>query len=141
MKANGPKRMYASAAHASGGRKPSSFPAAATILGEGVSPAARAAARGSPPGSAADTASADAGRRAGSFSKQRRIARSTAGSISVMIVDGWVGLISRCNRTSSETVAALNAAFPVNISYRTKPREYRSLRIDSPLPENCSGAM
>ena len=36
-------------------------PAAATISGDGVSPAARAAASGSPPGSAAATASADAG--------------------------------------------------------------------------------
>ena len=44
----------------------SSPPAAATISGDGVSPAARAAASGSPPGNAADTASADAGRRAGS---------------------------------------------------------------------------
>ena len=37
-------------------------PAAATISGDGVSPAASAAASGSPPGSAADTASADGGR-------------------------------------------------------------------------------
>ena len=36
-------------------------PAAATISGDGVSPAASAAASGSPPGSAAATASADAG--------------------------------------------------------------------------------
>ena len=37
-------------------------PAAATISGDGVSPAASASASGSPPGSDAETASADAGR-------------------------------------------------------------------------------
>ena len=40
-------------------------PAAATISGDGVSPAASAAASGSPPGSAAATASADPGRSVG----------------------------------------------------------------------------
>src|SRR5262249_29459371 len=44
---------------------------AATISGEGVSPAASASASGSPPGSARDTSSADEGRRAGFGSRQR----------------------------------------------------------------------
>ena len=48
-------------------------PAAATIAGDGVSPAASAAASGSPPGSAADTAIALAGRSAGSRERQRWI--------------------------------------------------------------------
>ena len=59
------------------GRRPS--PAAATISGEGVSPAATAAASGSPPGSIASTARAEAGRAAGSSSRHCRITRSTAG--------------------------------------------------------------
>ena len=64
---------------AASGRSALVSPAAATISGDGVSPAASAAASGSPPGSAAATASAEAGRCAGSGSRQRRIARSIAG--------------------------------------------------------------
>jgi hypothetical protein len=52
--------------HAIAGRRPSVSPEAATISGDGVSPAASATARRSPPGSAAATCSADAGRFAGS---------------------------------------------------------------------------
>jgi len=61
---------------------PATAPAAATISGDGVSPAARAAASGSPPGSAAEMARAVAGRLAGSGSRQRRMTFSTAGSMS-----------------------------------------------------------
>src|SRR5205085_1359862 len=61
---------------------PSTLPAAATISGDGVSPAANAAASGSPPGSAACTLSGVGGRFAGSGSKQQRITFSTAGSTS-----------------------------------------------------------
>ena len=50
------------------------MPAAATISGDGVSPAASAAASGSPPGSAAATASAEAGRALGIRLRQRMIA-------------------------------------------------------------------
>ena len=46
-------------------------PEAATSAGDGVSPAASAAASGSPPGNAADTANADEGRSAGSLARQR----------------------------------------------------------------------
>src|ERR1022692_3936264 len=73
------------------GASPSSLPAEATSSGDGISPAARAAASGSPPGSAAATESPFAGRRAGSGSRQRRMAFSTPGSISaameVMLVN------------------------------------------------------
>ena len=72
-------------------------PAAATISGDGVSPAASAAASGSPPGSAADTASADAGRCAGSRSRQRRIARSIAGSRSRTTDDGVATVPVSCS--------------------------------------------
>ena len=65
--------------------------AAATISGDGVSPAASAAASGSPPGSADATAMADEGRRAGSCSRQRRITRSIAGSSRRRSSDGFVG--------------------------------------------------
>ena len=61
------------------------LPAAATNSGEGISPAARAMANGSPPGRDAATARADAGRLSGSESRQRRMARSTAGSMSTAI--------------------------------------------------------
>jgi len=83
-------------ARASAGRICWSLPAAATISGEGVSPAAMAAASGSPPGSAAATCAAEDGRCAGSFSMQRRIARSTAGSISLTSMEGEVGGSSTC---------------------------------------------
>ena len=55
------------------------LPAAATISGEGVSPAATVAASGSPPGNAAAAARADAGLAAGSRERQRMIARSISG--------------------------------------------------------------
>src|SRR6202522_3714805 len=68
-------------------------PDAATICGEGVSPAARAAANGSPPGRLAATARADDGRCEGSGSRQRRMALSTAGSSSFTSEDGLTGLV------------------------------------------------
>src|ERR1041384_3497998 len=52
---------------ATAGFKPPCFGAAATISGDGVSPAASAAASGSPPGNAAATCSVVAGRFAGSL--------------------------------------------------------------------------
>ena len=66
-----PTNATSVARHASAiaGVIPTVSPAAATALGDGVSPRASAAAIGSPPGSAADTASADAGRSAGSFAR------------------------------------------------------------------------
>ena len=74
----------------------SASPAAATMSGEGVSPAARAAATGSPPGSAAATDSAEAGRLRGSGARQRRMTRSTAGSMSFTSVPaGGVTLAPR----------------------------------------------
>ena len=60
-----PTRLAPGRHQATAGRSPPSSPAAATISGEGVSPAASAAASGSPPGSAAATASAEAGRSRG----------------------------------------------------------------------------
>ena len=56
--------------------------------GDGVSPAAKAAASGSPPGSDAAAAATDFGRSWDSFSRQRRITRSTAGSMSSTTSDG-----------------------------------------------------
>ena len=97
-------------------------PAAASISGDGVSPAASAAASGSPPGSAAATASADPGRCAGSRSRQRRITRSIAGSRSrtidegVVIVAAVVQLL-RDRRTSWRRTRAR----PVKISKRIRP--------------------
>jgi len=93
-------------------RSPS--PAAATIAGDGVSPAASAAASGSPPGSAAATARAEAGRARGSCAMQRTITRSTKGSISLTCEET---LASGGRRESSK------ARLPVNISYSTTPSE------------------
>jgi hypothetical protein len=88
---------------------------AATISGDGVSPAASAAASGSPPGNAAATAIADCGRSAGSFSRQRRIARSAAGSRSLTTDEGSSGSSSRW-RDSSCNVRPSKARLPVNSS-------------------------
>ena len=74
------------AAPTAGGMPPVA-PEAATISGDGISPAASAAAIGSPPGRATATARADAGRRSGSFSRQRSMIRSTAGSMSLTWLD------------------------------------------------------
>ena len=70
--------MTASSATAMGGASPSFSPEAATSSGDGVSPAAMAAASGSPPGSEAANWVTDAGRARGSRSRQRRITRSTS---------------------------------------------------------------
>jgi len=75
----------------------SDSPAAATISGEGVSPAASAAA----------TARALGGRWRGSSSRQRAITRSTAGSMSLTSVETLGGAV---RRESSK------ARLPVNIS-------------------------
>ena len=75
-----------------GGERPRAHPTPPPAPGEGVSPAASAAASGSPPGRAAATASAECGRCRGSGSRQCRIARSTAGSISPTICDGFTGV-------------------------------------------------
>ena len=53
------------------------------------------------PGRPAATARADFGRWPGSFCRQRRIARSTAGSRSSTSVDGCVGEVSSCERITS----------------------------------------
>src|SRR5512136_2183912 len=104
------------------GSVPSS-PDAATSSGDGVSPAATAAASGSPPGSAAATCAAEPGRCGGSFSRQRKIARSTDGGMSETSADGLVGVESVCACCQSPTVVALNGALPVNASYRIRPSE------------------
>lgn len=93
----------------------SSPPAAATISGEGVSPAASAAASGSPPGNDMATAMAEAGRCAGSFSRQRRMARSTAGSVPAMPVT-LSGRVLLSVRMRSATLLASKARLPVKIS-------------------------
>ena len=80
------------------GRSPSFDPDAATISGEGVSPAAIAAASGSPPGNASASCATDAGRAFGSRSMQRRMRRSTTGSIPSRISDIALGVcVSFCS--------------------------------------------
>ena len=85
-----------------GGRErpaPPLLPAAATISGDGVSPAASAAASGIAAGQRRrDGRGASAGRAAGSFSRQRRMTRSTAGSSPASTVEGEAGCSSACLR-------------------------------------------
>src|SRR5438132_7393474 len=97
-----------------------SFDDAATISGEGVSPAASAAAIGSPPGSAAATCNADEGRSSGSFRRQRSITFSIDGSRPLTISEGVVGVVSlRRNLTNSPRVGASNALRPVRSEEHT----------------------
>ena len=95
---------------------PPAGPAAATISGDGVSPAASAACNGSPPGKEWATASALAGRSTGSLSRQRRIARSTTGSSPSMKSEGVVGVDSICICASSAGDSARKGRRPVNSS-------------------------
>src|SRR5580658_4465307 len=76
------------------GRNPADSPDAATSCGEGVSPAASAAANGSPPGRAAATLRTVAGRADGSVSKQRRMTRSMIGLRSLTTEDGRLRVLS-----------------------------------------------
>jgi hypothetical protein len=108
---------------AAAGRSPPDAPPSATISGDGVSPAARAAASGSPPGSAAATAIADGGRSVGSFSRHRRITRSTIGSMSSTKLEGELGGPLSRIRFSSAGDRALYASRPVKTSYSTSPSE------------------
>src|SRR5271166_6255884 len=100
------------------GRNPADSPDAATNCGEGVSPAASAAASGSPPGRAAATLKTFAGRAEGSFSMQRRMTRSTIGLRSLTTDEGLLGVLS-----PSPPGLAAKARLPVNTSYSTSPRE------------------
>ena len=109
-------RLLASSAQATAGRSAPFPPEAATISGDGVSPAASAAASGSPPGNAAATASAEAGRSAGSLSRQRRIARSVASSIPSTSRVGGNGLSCSRSLSISAVVLAVKAVLPVNSS-------------------------
>ena len=94
-------------------------PAAATASGEGVSPAESVAAR-RPPGNAAATAMGEAGLRAGSRSRQRRMTCSIAGSTS-----GKSSERPTCGGPFLESAPGAasggNARRPVNISYNTRP--------------------
>src|SRR5580765_2490110 len=87
--------------HAARGERLPEAAASATICGDGVSPAASAAASGSPPGRAAATASAETGRSKGSLCRQLRMTRAAAGSNPSTRLEGLAEL------------AALDAGFPV----------------------------
>ena len=105
------------------GVNPIFSPLAATSSGEGVSPAANAAASGSPPGSAAAICTTLPGRRVGSFSRHRRITRSIAGSMSGTTLESVLGEDSSLNFTSSATESARYTGWPVNTSCSTRPSE------------------
>src|ERR1700691_1384742 len=104
------------------GRSPAVSPDAATICGEGVSPAASAAASGSPPGRAAATLSTVAGRADGSVSRQRRMTRSITGLRSLTTDDGRLTVLSLLVRDFSGDFSE-KARLPVKTSYSTSPRE------------------
>ena len=69
------------------------------------------------------TARDDFGRWPGSFCRQRRIARSTAGSRSSTSVEGCVGAESSCERMTSWSEPLLWTCWPVNTSWRINPSE------------------
>jgi hypothetical protein len=98
------------------GESAPSPPAAATIWGDGVSPAASSAASGSPPGSPSSTCAADRGRNDGSDSRQRRMIRSTTGSRSEACRLREVGGVSERTRFHPARVSASCGCFPVNSS-------------------------
>jgi len=99
--------------HAARDENPSLDPEAATIPGDGVSPAASAAASGSPPGSAAATCATELGRARGSFSRQRMITRSTTGSMSRVISEGATGVAPVFCARNSASDCASNVRRPV----------------------------
>ena len=72
---------------------------------------------------AAATCSADAGRFAGSFSRQRWITLSVSGSISFTSAEILDGDDVSLSRSSSPIDAASYAFFHVKISYITSPSE------------------
>ena len=110
-------------------------PAAATISGDGVSPAARAAASGSPPGSAAATASAEAGRSAGSCSRHLRITRSIAGSRSRTTDEGVEIVPLCCSAISSFSVLASYGA-----ASREELEEHEAQRVEVGFDGGLSAA-
>src|ERR1700730_7904506 len=118
-KANSTAARQATAAR---GRKPSVAPESATNWGEGVSPAASAAASGSPPGKAAATLRTVAGRADGSVSRQRRMTRSITGLRSLTTDDGRLNDLSPRARDFSAGVSE-KARLPVKTSYKTRPKE------------------
>ena len=95
-----------------------SLGAAATISGEGVSPAASAAAIGSPPGSAAATCNAEDGTLRRIFLQYNdQLPFRSAGSRSLTIEVGVVGVVSlRRSLINSPSVGASNARLPVKSS-------------------------
>jgi hypothetical protein len=79
---------------------------------------------------------ADWKRRAGSFSRQRRMM-----GVSGVAVVSVRGSSLRIAFRLSTTVSRRNGLSPVNISYMTMPNENRSLRASACCPRTCSGAM
>jgi hypothetical protein len=110
----------AKAGQATIGRRSPTAPAAATISGDGVSPAASAAASGSPPGSEAITAWAEGGRLFGSSSRQRAITRSTAGSMSRTMLD-TLGVFVEARLLMISCSVPSYRRRPVNISKKIRP--------------------
>ncbi|HEX3131215.1 MAG TPA: hypothetical protein VH394_28020 [Thermoanaerobaculia bacterium] len=80
---------------------PPTLGAAATISGDGVSPAARAAARGWSPGSAAASRRAEAGRVDGSSPRHWSTAASTRGSSCGTKTEGGAGRFHEDGRPGS----------------------------------------
>ena len=124
-----------------GGTPPLS-PAAATISGEGVSPAASAAASGSPPGSAAATCAAEAGRADGLLLEA---AQDHA-------LDGRVEARRERRRRGGRSSACLRLQLlqrraVEGLAAREELVEHEAERVDvasrptRPCPASCSGAM
>src|SRR5215470_308240 len=92
-------------------------PAAATVSGDGVSPAATAARKGLPTGSAAATSDAEDGRSSAFGARQQLMMRSITGSKPLMMLDSRTG----DGRFWSKVLENGNAWCPLNNSYMTRP--------------------
>ena len=87
------------------------------------------------------SSAADAGRRAGDFSRQRATRSSSSRGTSGLVRDGGAGSSRRIAAIRSKTLAPVNAGRPVSISESTQPSAKRSLCGPALSPRTCSGDM
>ena len=80
-------------------------------------------------------------RSSGSFARQRRTTRSSAGGVIGATAEMGAGSSFMIEEISDACVAPENAFLPVAISYSTQPNEKMSVRPSASRPSSCSGAM
>ncbi len=87
------------------------------------------------------SSAAEAGRRAGDFSRQRATRSSSSRGTSGLSREGGAGWSRRIAAIRSKALAPVNAGRPVNISESTHPNAKRSLCGPAVSPRTCSGDM